>query len=314
MNLLCKEGYHWQCYIVQSPSHSPRLFTGTWHQTFDTFALIAKLVSIWSVPALAADDDLELHQIDIKRAYLNGELTNHEVIYMQQSPGYYTSNSSHFICQLCKTLYCLKQSGQCWYQKLVDIMITHLGFQQCNVNQAVFFHGEECTIIIVLVHIDDCPVAATSIMLIAEFKIQITKHVQIINLDELQWLLGIKIKHNHKHHTLHLSVLLPQLNYSAIWIQRPQIHFHPNGHHYPILYHTVPINYCQHHKDMQYSLPQSCQLTHVCSTQNMPGHCFCCPNCFSLLKELQTHLLESCQTNFLLLEGYHGLVAYLWKE
>ena len=43
---------------------------------FDTFAPVAKLASIQSVLAIAAAENLELHQIDIKGAYLNGELTN----------------------------------------------------------------------------------------------------------------------------------------------------------------------------------------------------------------------------------------------
>jgi len=64
---------------------------------FDMFAPIAKLAAIHSVLAMAAAEDLELHQIDIKGAYLNGELTDREVIYMQQPPGYHEPNSSHLI-------------------------------------------------------------------------------------------------------------------------------------------------------------------------------------------------------------------------
>jgi hypothetical protein len=57
----------------------------------------------------------------------------------------------------------------------------------------------------VLVHVDDCTIAATSITLIADFKIQIAKHVQITDLGELHWLLGIEIKRVREHRTLHLS-------------------------------------------------------------------------------------------------------------
>ena len=56
---------------------------------FDMFAPIAKLAAIRLVLTMAATEDLELHQIDIKGTYLNGELTNQEIIYMQQSPGYH---------------------------------------------------------------------------------------------------------------------------------------------------------------------------------------------------------------------------------
>ena len=49
---------------------------------FNTFAPVAKLVAIRLVLAMATAEDLELHQINIKGAYLNGELTDHKVIYI----------------------------------------------------------------------------------------------------------------------------------------------------------------------------------------------------------------------------------------
>jgi Reverse transcriptase (RNA-dependent DNA polymerase) len=106
---------------------------------FDMFAPVAKLASIRMVLALAAANDMELHQIDIKGAYLNGELTDKETIYMSQPPGYPVPSSSGKVCLLQKTLYGLKQSGRRWYQKLVDIMLTQLLFSHCDVDQAIFF-------------------------------------------------------------------------------------------------------------------------------------------------------------------------------
>ena len=95
---------------------------------FDTFAPVAKLASIRTVLAMAAKLDFELHQIDIKSAYLNGELTENENIYMRQPPGYPAPNSSGKVCHLLKTLYGLKQSGRRWYQKLMEILVKCLAF------------------------------------------------------------------------------------------------------------------------------------------------------------------------------------------
>jgi len=78
---------------------------------FNMFAPIAKLAAIQSVLMMAAAEDLKLHQIDIKRACLNGELTGREVIFMQQPPGYHAPGSVKLVCRLQKTLYGLKQSG-----------------------------------------------------------------------------------------------------------------------------------------------------------------------------------------------------------
>ena len=70
-----------------------------------------------------------MHQIDIKGVYLNGKLTECEVIFMRQPPGYHVESQQTLVCRLRKTLYGLKQSGRRWYQRLVEIMMTHLRFQ-----------------------------------------------------------------------------------------------------------------------------------------------------------------------------------------
>ena len=84
-------------------------------------------------------------------------------------------------------------------------MLTHLGFSRCDVDQAVFFRHEEQAVIVVLVHVDDCAITATSITLIADFKAWISEHLEITDLGELHWLLGIEIKRDHECRTIHLS-------------------------------------------------------------------------------------------------------------
>jgi len=168
------------------------------------FTSIAKLASIQTVLALAAANDMELHQIDIKGAYLNGELTAGETIYMAQPPGYHAPNSSRKVCHLI-TLYGLKQCWKCWYQKLVEIMTHHLQFARCDIDQAVFFRCNGHELVTVLVHVDDCTIAALSIQLINDFKAKISKHVGITNLGKLHWLLGMEVICNQDQHTIHLS-------------------------------------------------------------------------------------------------------------
>jgi hypothetical protein len=65
---------------------------------FDTFAPVARLASIRAVLAMAAVYDMELGQLDIKGAYLNGRLTRNEVIYMRQPPHYPAPNSRGKVC------------------------------------------------------------------------------------------------------------------------------------------------------------------------------------------------------------------------
>lgn len=78
---------------------------------FNTFTPVACLSFIHTVLALATHYDMELHQIDIKGVYLNGELTSNETIYMCQLPSFISAIYPKHICHLVKTLYGLKQSG-----------------------------------------------------------------------------------------------------------------------------------------------------------------------------------------------------------
>ena len=172
---------------------------------FDTFAPVTTLVSIQTILTMAAHSDLELHQIDIKGAYLNGTLTDDEVIYMCQPPGFKSADHPHKVCHLRKTLYGLKQSGCHWYQQLVEILVDELGFTQCSVDQAMYFrHRTPGELVIVVVHVDDCTIAAKTLQEINEFKCDIKKHVEITNLGELHWLLGIKVTRNRDKHTISL--------------------------------------------------------------------------------------------------------------
>jgi Reverse transcriptase (RNA-dependent DNA polymerase) len=153
---------------------------------------------------MAAVNDLEIHQIDIKGAYLNGKLTPAETIFMKQPPGYADIDSQTKVCHLLKTLYGLKQSGRRWYQCLVEIMKS-LGFLQCEVDQAVFYRRKGTALVIVLVHVDDCTIVATSKLLIDSFKISIAKHVEITDLGELHWILGIEVRRERENKRIFLS-------------------------------------------------------------------------------------------------------------
>ena len=119
------------CLVAQGFSQVPGI------DYFDMFAPVACLLSIRVVLSIVAVNDYEIHQIDIKGAYLNGILTSNEVIFMKQPSGY--TESPGKVCRLHKTMYGLKQSGRHWYQRLAEIMVTHLKFSQCKVDQAIFY-------------------------------------------------------------------------------------------------------------------------------------------------------------------------------
>src|SRR5260370_20177913 len=84
----------------------------------ETFTLVVKWVSICILLALAAQHDLEVHQMDVKTTFLNRDLEH--VIYMEPPPGCADYGSPGIIWKLEKSLYGLKQASHVWYEKARD--------------------------------------------------------------------------------------------------------------------------------------------------------------------------------------------------
>ncbi len=90
--------------------YKARLVARGFTQTFgvdykEIFAPVAKFVSIRCILALGAIEDMEIHQMDVKTAFLNVDLE--EEMYMEQPEGF-TQEGEHLVCKLCKSLYGLK--------------------------------------------------------------------------------------------------------------------------------------------------------------------------------------------------------------
>jgi hypothetical protein len=75
---------------------------------FDTYSPVARLTTIRVLLSLAASHGLLVHQMDVKIAFLNGELE--EEIYMIQPGGYVVKCQEDKVCKLVKSLYGLKQA------------------------------------------------------------------------------------------------------------------------------------------------------------------------------------------------------------
>jgi hypothetical protein len=91
----------------------------------ETFSPVAKFTSIRILGALTAYFDLELHQMDVKTAFLNGHLD--EEIYMLQPDGFIEKGNQGKVCKLNRSIYGLKQASRQW-NILFDNAITSYGF------------------------------------------------------------------------------------------------------------------------------------------------------------------------------------------
>ena len=91
----------------------------------ETFSPVAKMDSIKLALAIAASRQWEVHHMDVKCAFLNGDLT--EEIYMQQPQCFATDHS--LVCRLRKSLYGLKQAPRAWLATLPPRSL-HISFSQ----------------------------------------------------------------------------------------------------------------------------------------------------------------------------------------
>ena len=75
---------------------------------FDTYSPVTRITSIRMLIAIAALHNLEMHQMNVKTVFLNGELN--EEIYMDQSEGFISLGQEKKVCRLVKSLYGLKKA------------------------------------------------------------------------------------------------------------------------------------------------------------------------------------------------------------
>ncbi|GJX25762.1 zinc finger, CCHC-type containing protein [Tanacetum coccineum] len=102
---------------------------------FDTYAPVARISTIILLLALAAIHDLVIHQMDVKTAFLNGDLD--EEIYMKQPEGFVMPGHERKVCKLKKSLYGLKQAPKQWHQKFDDVVLSN-GFSLNQANKCMY--------------------------------------------------------------------------------------------------------------------------------------------------------------------------------
>ena len=119
----------------------------------EIFAPVVKMTSIRMVLSIAASMNLEVEQLDVKTAFLHGDLE--EEIYMQQPRGFEKRGKEHLVCRLKKSLYGLKQAPRQWYRKF-DSFMTDQGYHKTQADHFVFvkkFEGGD--FLILLLYVDE---------------------------------------------------------------------------------------------------------------------------------------------------------------
>nr|CAD41297.2 OSJNBa0020J04.2 [Oryza sativa Japonica Group] len=157
---------------------------------FDTYSSVAHLTTIRVLLALAASHALLVHQMDVKTAFLNGELE--EEIYMDQPNGYALEGREGMVCKLLKSLYGLKQAPKQWHEKF-DTTLTSAGFVVNETDKCVYYRYGGGEGVILCLYVDDILIFRTSLNVIEEVKDFLSKSFEMKDLGEADVILNIKL-------------------------------------------------------------------------------------------------------------------------
>ena len=157
----------------------------------ETFSPVSTKDAFRVIMALVAHYDMELHQMDVKTAFLNGELE--EEIYMKQPEGFIEPGTEHMVCRLNKSIYGLKQASRQWYLKF-DSVVSEFGFVENQVDECVYMKSEGKNFIFLVLYVDDILLASSDVNLLKRTKCFLSQRFDMKDLGEASYVLGIEIK------------------------------------------------------------------------------------------------------------------------
>ncbi|WVZ84641.1 LOW QUALITY PROTEIN: hypothetical protein U9M48_031648 [Paspalum notatum var. saurae] len=157
----------------------------------EVFAPVARMESVRLLLALAATRGWNVHHMDVKSAFLNGDLK--EEVYVKQPPGYVVNGQEHRVLRLRKALYGLRQASRAWNQKL-DTVLKEMEFKRCESEHALYTRRAEHGQLVVGMYVDDLVITGASKKEIEAFKAQMKKTFCMSDLGLLTYYLGIEVE------------------------------------------------------------------------------------------------------------------------
>ncbi|GJV47162.1 retrovirus-related pol polyprotein from transposon TNT 1-94 [Tanacetum coccineum] len=161
---------------------------------FDTYSPVTRITSIRMIIAIAALRNLEIHQMDVKTAFLNGDLE--EEIYMNQPEGFIAPGQEGKVCRLVKSLYGLKQAPKQWHQKFDHTMLES-GFKINECDKCVYVKDTSAGYVILCLYVDDMLIVGSNDKIIRSTKDMLKSKFDMKDMGLADVILGIKIIRTH---------------------------------------------------------------------------------------------------------------------
>jgi hypothetical protein len=157
----------------------------------EVFAPVARMESVGVLLAVAAHNGWHVHHMDVKCAFLNGELS--EEVYVSQPPGFTAEGEEGKVLRLHKALYRLRQAPRAWNEKL-DTSLEELGFTKCRSDHALYTRLKNEQRLVVGVYVDDLLIMGQSVEEVTQFKKEMQRIFRMTDLGTLSYYLGIEVR------------------------------------------------------------------------------------------------------------------------
>ncbi|XP_031249322.1 uncharacterized protein LOC116107157 [Pistacia vera] len=131
----------------------------------------------------------EVHQLDVKSAFLNGLLN--EEIYIEQPEGYQIQGEEGKVYLLKMALYGLKQAPRAWYSRINDHLLS-LDFVRSPNEHTLYIREAEDDVMIISLYVDDLLVIGSNQAQVLEFKKSMHSEFEMTDLGEMSYF-GMKI-------------------------------------------------------------------------------------------------------------------------
>jgi hypothetical protein len=141
--------------------------------------------------ALAAQEGWKVHHMDLKSAFLNGDLK--EEVYVRQPRGFAVAGDEGKVYRMRKGLYGLRQAPRAYNAKL-DTTLKEMGFQQSAHEVTVYWRGSGRTVLLVGIYDDDLIITDADQEEVECFKAAMKEQFDMSDLDLLCFYLGVEVR------------------------------------------------------------------------------------------------------------------------
>ncbi|KAM2392834.1 hypothetical protein ACFX1X_036261 [Malus domestica] len=157
---------------------------------FETFSHVVRHTTVRLILSLAAQQKWELRQLDIKKAFLHGDLE--EEVYIHQPQGFIDPHYPHHVCKLVKSLYSLKQAPRAWNAKF-NGYLPAMGFTMSQSDTSLFVKYDGVDVITLLLYVDDIILTGYNLAKIQSVITELGDVFDLKDMGRLSYFLGLQI-------------------------------------------------------------------------------------------------------------------------